>query len=295
MRTEKCPLCGSVEHHTIYHGVRQNVRVDFDKQNGCDLSIDVLKCEKCGLVRLNSLPDNVEKFFQKSGMRDFKPADAEELRRAGDEEYKRYFAQTETLIEDKDVVDFGCGCGGYLLYAKRKAKHIAGVELEDSMRAQLVENGLECVASIDEVGKADVITLFHVLSHFDDPIASILKLKQHLKPGGLLYIESPNVEDALLSLYNCDPFTHHAFHRDMACYWSKTTLAILAEKTGLKVDAIRFIQRYPIGNHLYWLSHGKPGGHVKWDYLGSEKLHQEYEKILAGLGKTDTIICALKN
>lgn len=295
MRTEKCPLCGSAEHHIIYHGIRRNVRVDFDKQTGRDLSVDVLKCGTCGLVRLDSLPDNVEDFFHKSGMRDFKPADAEELRQAGDAEYKRYFAQTETLIKDKDVVDFGCGCGGYLLYAKRRAKHIAGVELEDSMRAQLVESGLECVLSIDEVGEADVITLFHVLSHFDDPIASVLKLKRHLKPGGLLYIESPNVEDALLSLYNCAPFAQHAFHRDMACYWSKATLELLAEKTGLKVDSVRFIQRYPVANHLYWLSSGKPGGHVKWDYLGSEKLHQEYEKILAGLGKTDTITCVLKN
>lgn len=295
MRTEKCPLCGSAEYRKIYHGIRQNVRIELDKQNGCDPSVDVLKCEGCGLVRLSSLPDNVEEFFHKSGMRDFKPADAEELRQAGDAENKRYFAQTEALIEDKDVVDFGCGCGGYLLYAKRKAKHVVGVELEDSMRAQLVESGLECVPSIDAVGKADVITLFHVLSHLDDPVAGVLALKQHLKPGGIIYIESPNVEDALLSLYNCASFALHAFHRDTACYWSKATLELLAEKTGLKVDSIRFIQRYPVANHLYWLSSGKPGGHVKWDYLGSEKLHQEYEKILAGLGKTDTIVCILKN
>ena len=295
MKSEKCALCGSREYQKIYHGVRQDVRVDFDKQSACDLSLDVLKCENCGLARLSDFPDDVEEFFHKSGMRDFKPADAGELRQSGDHEYRRYFAQTEALIEGKDVVDFGCGCGGYILYAQKKAKRVVGVELEDSMRDQLRESGLECASSIDDVGEVDVITLFHVLTHFDDPIAWISKLKKHLRPGGIIYIETTNLDDALLSLYNSDAFARYVFHRDMTYYWSKSTLELLAEKSGLKVDSIRFIQRHPVENHLYWLSKGMPGGHVKWDYLGSEGLRQEYEKVLARLGKTDTITCILKN
>lgn len=295
MKLERCPLCGSNDYQKIYHGIRKYSRIRIDVKNEVDTSIGVLKCRQCGLVRLSNTPDNVDEFFRRSGMRDSKPTDAEESRRANDDQSRRYFLQTEEWISGREVVDFGCGCGGYLCYAREKAKRAVGVEIEDAMRSQLIESGFECVSSIDSIGKVDVITLFHVLSHFEDPLQKIASLKQHLKPGGILYIETPNIDDALLSLYHSKAFEVHAFHRDMLLYWSKPTLELLAEKSGLSVDSIRFIQRYPLANHLYWLSNEKPGGHVKWDYLGSEELNREYGKVLADLGKTDTIICILRN
>lgn len=57
------------------------------------------------------------------------------------------------------------------------------------------------------------------------------------------------------------------------------------------MEFIKHIQRYPLSNHLYWLSQGKPGGHVKWgEFLDSKTLSNAYEAQLASLGATDTLI-----
>ena len=54
--------------------------------------------------------------------------------------------------------------------------------------------------------------------------------------------------------------------------------------------AIEQFQRYPLSNHLYWLSQGKPGGHKLWSFLDSPILKQTYADSLARIGQCDTLI-----
>jgi len=49
--------------------------------------------------------------------------------------------------------------------------------------------------------------------------------------------------------------------------YTMDTLRLLATKAGLQVKFMRQVQRYPLENHLYWLSQGKPGGHFKWSFM----------------------------
>ena len=68
------------------------------------------------------------------------------------------------------------------------------------------------------------------------------------------------------------------------------TLVLLAEKAGLKTVSINFEQRYPLSNHLYWLSKGRPDGNKEWEILSSPDLNIAYAEILAKIGRSDTII-----
>ena len=65
---------------------------------------------------------------------------------------------------------------------------------------------------------------------------------------------------------------------------------MLAGMAGLKTLSIDYEQRYPLSNHLYWLSQGGPGGHKEWKSLNSPDLNEEYAKAIAKIGKSDTII-----
>jgi hypothetical protein len=72
------------------------------------------------------------------------------------------------------------------------------------------------------------------------------------------------------------------------------TLRQLAdEQAGLRGVSIQQFQRYPLSNHLHWLSRSRPGGHqiVVFD---TPTLTPIYAASLAALGKCDTIIAHLE-
>ncbi len=72
------------------------------------------------------------------------------------------------------------------------------------------------------------------------------------------------------------------------------TLRRLAEQAGLRIVSIQQYQRYPLSNHLYWLSQYKPGGHQKWAFLDSPELKSAYGNALAAIGKYDALIAHLE-
>lgn len=135
----------------------------------------------------------------------------------------------------------------------------------------------------------DLITAFHVVEHLPDPISLIRKLATKLKPDGCLVVEVPNSEDALLRLYRSKAFSEFTYWSCHLYLFNTSTLKNLMEKSGLKTYFIKHIQRYPLSNHLYWLSSGRPGGHKAYSIFNKE-IDLHYEAALASIGMTDTII-----
>ena len=206
---------------------------------------------------------------------------------------ERRFHFTENMIENKSVIDFGCGSGGYLARARHICNQVAGVELEQTMRDALNSEGIKCVESIGSLGKADVITLFHVLEHLQNPLDYLAIFKKHLSDDGLLIVEVPNADDALLTLYKSKEFADFTYWICHVYLYNMKTLSMLADMAGYDVVFMRQIQRYPLANHLYWLSQKKPGGHYKWSFIENQMLDEEYASMLERLGIADTIIVGL--
>jgi hypothetical protein len=60
---------------------------------------------------------------------------------------------------------------------------------------------------------------------------------------------------------------------------------------GFERVSIRSIQRYPLSNHLTWLTRNRPGGHTgDLSVIDSISLTSEYEKSLANIDATDTLV-----
>lgn len=282
----KCYLCGAENYEVIHYGVRGNP------------DINVLKCKQCGLVFLSQFISDTVQFYCNSGMRKQEKDNIKKIRvKAYDDDHRR-FQFTRNRIADKVVCDFGCGAGGYLLEAQTVASKVYGIELENTMYEVLNKGGVECFHSIDEaekvlVGKVDVITMWHVLEHLENPIEILHRLQMFLKPNGIIYIEVPNADDALLSLYNSKSFADFTYWECHLYLYNNETLSKLVEKAGMKIYFQTQIQRYSLANHLYWLTNGMPGGHVQWDIMNREALDKEYEKMLVSLGKADTLIAEI--
>ena len=256
-------------------------------------ALNVLECTSCGLVFLSSFEHIKNGFYEESGMH-AKTIDVETWLRqtAGDDD--RRFNQFRRLIENTSVLDFGCGAGGFLNRARDVALRVCGVEVESRLAPFFCDKALDVRRNIGEFDeKFDVITLFHVLEHFPDPVALLRQISGKLKPGGRIIVEVPNADDALLTLYQCEAFTHFTYWSCHLFLFNARTLASVAQKAGLSVEYLQHIQRYTLANHLYWLSKGRPGGHSKWHFLDSDDLSVAYEKVLAATGHSDTLICSL--
>ena len=284
---KQCFLCGSNKFHIIHKGVRDNP------------SLDVLKCDACGLVRLSEIVTD-DTYYVNALMRENDTEeDLSQIRTtARPDDYRRYLF-LRRLIENKTLLDFGCGAGGVLQYAQNEAKKVYGVELETTMYKELNKEGIRCFQTLEEAyseikGKIDVVTLFHVLEHLKDPIKILKGLKEVLSENGKIVIEVPNANDALLAVYENKCFSDFTYWESHLYLYDNITLKMLMDKAGLKVKFLTQIQRYPLSNTLYWLAKGKPGGHKIWSMLSNEILDREYENQLVKLGIADTLMAVVE-
>ena len=286
--SSECFLCGSRSSRIIHNGTRDNP------------SIDVLKCCNCGLVRLSDIMDDPDAYYENAEMRaDDTEVSLEEIRVSAAIDDERRFEFVKRIAENKAVLDFGCGAGGVLHRLKRVASSVCGVELERDMCEAINREGIRCYPSVDVASKeltesVDIITAFHVLEHLENPIEMLNRLKVLLKDDGIMVIEIPNADDALLGTYNNGAFADFTYWSAHLYLYNNETFKKLIERAGLKVRFISQIQRYSLSNTLYWLAKGKPGGHKKWAMLSNGLLDREYESQLAKLGIADTIIAIVE-
>ena len=97
------------------------------------------------------------------------------------------------------VVDAGAGRGRFVAAAREAGYEARGVEpSRRGVDAGLAHYGvlLERSAIEDaavEDGSVDVVTLWHVLEHVDDPRAALRAIHRWLRPGGALVVGVPNL------------------------------------------------------------------------------------------------------
>lgn len=101
----------------------------------------------------------------------------------------------------KSFLDYGCGTGEFLKYARQQGNTTTGIEPSAEAR-QAIDKGLMVYAHEREVnGKFDVITLFHVLEHLYELDHTVTFLKERLQETGTIFIAVPNHESFDAQLY----------------------------------------------------------------------------------------------
>ena len=256
-------------------------------------NLDVLECSSCGLVFLSSFSHINDAYYEDSGMHEV-GVDVEVWRNQTAQDDERRFLFLQRMLENRSVLDFGCGNGGFLKRARSIARNAMGVELEKRLQPYFLREGLKVFQKHEEITDSfDVISLFHVLEHIPDPIELLKALSEKLSADGQIVIEVPNANDALLCLYQSKAFSHFTYWGCHLFLFTNSTIGQLVRKAGLKVNYIKQVQRYPLSNHLYWLAKEKPGGHREWAFLDSMELRSAYENSLASIGACDTILASI--
>ena len=284
---EKCYLCGGAELNKRPGSVRDRSE------------LEILECASCGLVFLSSFEHIKDGFYENSKMHGQEMPDVQASFRVISRDEERQFQYLKSALPNRSLLDFGCGTGGFLLKAQELAATAHGIDLDLRYSNHYRSQGLTVFQRLSEIpndirGKGyDIITMFHVLEHILDFKSILSALSEMLTDGGQIIIEVPNADDALLTLYHNEPFSHFTYWSCHLFLYTTKTLEMLVSQAGLKINYIKQIQRYSVSNHLYWLSNGRPGGHQKWYFLDSYELHAAYEKQLAAIGRCDTILASV--
>lgn len=104
------------------------------------------------------------------------------------------------------VLDVGFGNGGYLQNALEMGWRAVGTDFDPEVVENARRRGFDArLGTVDAVeGPFDVITLSHVIEHFHDPVAELQACHRLLAPGGMIWLETPNVEAIGLARFGRD-------------------------------------------------------------------------------------------
>jgi len=108
------------------------------------------------------------------------------------------------------LLDIGSGSGRLLKLARSAGWVAMGVEPDPSAAAVAREGGIEIVAAdVGELpaamdGSIDRIVLSHVIEHVYDPGALLRHCRRLLKPDGVLWLETPNLDSAGHEVFGAD-------------------------------------------------------------------------------------------
>ena len=98
------------------------------------------------------------------------------------------------------LLDVGCGNGKFLVFARSAGWEGYGVEMDAAACEAAGALGVPVigsdVAGLDASYESffDIITLSHVIEHVHDPVGMLVQCRALLKPGGVLWLETPNID-----------------------------------------------------------------------------------------------------
>ncbi|MGE4242505.1 class I SAM-dependent methyltransferase [Ramlibacter sp.] len=193
-------------------------------------------CTGCGLVWSDPRPHEARKFYEHDYRLAYKGTyrpRARHVLRAGRVALDRLEKCARVLGPARRVLDVGSGGGEFAYLLKRLGHDVTGVEPNRGYAEHSREEyGLDVrVGFVGDVGlpaeSFDVITIWHVLEHTEDPGAVLGQLRAALRPEGRLVVEVPNVEATCQS-------PRSSFHEAHLYTFCAATLARLGAKAGLE-------------------------------------------------------------
>lgn len=229
-----CSVCGSHESQTLS---RYDRRLKH---------LHTLVCGHCGLIRTDPMPTDAEisRYYAHEYRFDYQlagsaPSRAHVTRRTQEAE-ERMVLLAPVLQPGAELLDVGCGSGEFLACLARTGCRGIGIDpgaayaeyARDSLGLDITVTDLENAGFSPE--RFDVLTAHHVVEHLPDPVGILRRMRDLIRPDGVVYISVPDMtpgdRPAFLRLH----FAHvHGF--------TPPTLKLAAWEAGLIQDS-RFTQ-----------------------------------------------------
>ena len=253
----QCIICNENNFEVITDLLRYNV-----KRN-------VVRCKNCEIVSLENPEENVVDYTKSEYREKYTTIVGEKSTPKEFFDLQMNFQENrikrikDLINSDTEILEIGSSTGHFLESIKGQVSKVVGIELDPNhvkfakefCDLEIYEQPLEEIKFGNQ--KFDVIFMFQVFEHIQNPIEFLKNCKKILKPNGTIYVEVPNVDDILLSVYGIQSFKKRYFRAPHVYYYSKTTLEKMFTKAGFQGNA-KTIQEYSLFNHINWILTNHP-------------------------------------
>ncbi|NOY09082.1 MAG: methyltransferase domain-containing protein [Spirochaetes bacterium] len=222
------------------------------------------RCTQCGLIYSSVFNDgrkvyNNRYFFNeyqsqygRTYLEDFKSIKKTAFRRIS--VIKEVASKTGVPEDEKpSVLDIGCAYGPFLDAAGESGYIPAGIDVSGEA-VEYVKKALKIDAFRMNFmnftgGVFDVITMWYVIEHFEDPDAVLKKINRHLKCGGVFAFSTPNGK-GISGCKNKKAFLAES-PADHYTIWNPLTARTLLKRYGFRVKKICITGHHPERFPLY--------------------------------------------
>ena len=230
-----CPACGADRGH----------RVALGRKHGLCLH----RCRACGLVYVDPRPDNQSvqrmydaNYFQGGGFTCYGYRDYAALGQLKALTFRRWIQDLGALCRPGTLLDVGCATGLMLDVARDAGWRASGLDVSEYAVAQARQRGhtVYCgMAGETElpVRDFDAILMLDLPEHTPEPARQFAWAVTYLRPGGLLYIVTPDAGSLSARLQG--KAWPHMKPREHLCLFTRRAMTLAAGSAGLRVVSIR--------------------------------------------------------
>lgn len=292
----KCIVCGTTKWKYLFPA--------RDRMFAIAGKFNEYQCVSCGLVRLHPIPRNLKKYYPPTHYYSYGISLKQSFfgwLRAFLITHK-LFGFVPALPKGKlgRILDLGCGTGDTLVLLKKIGWDVYGMDIDAEAIHIANERGLINVSQGTDKNIQkyrnnffNVIRLYHVIEHIDDPMEFFLLAYDKLKPRGELILGTPNSASLIAKLakqywYNLDCPRH-------LYIFSPETLIQLTQRAGFADPVIEYVSAGGwVGSVQYLLREltRKPMDLVNRPWL--IMLIYPFEWILDRLGMGDVFVLRVK-
>ena len=233
---------------------------------------DIFHCKECGFVFTQGAPDEKEiaKYYESPAYishSDTKKGIVNTLYHIVRDimmRRKTSLIKQLTLLQNGRIVDYGAGIGTFANAMQRKGWEVTAIEKSEAARELAKEkynldiHPEEYLSQI-ESNSTDVVTMWHVLEHIQDPGKLLDEIHRILDETGIAVIACPNC-----SSYDADNYKENWAAYDTPrhlWHFTPSTIMKLGEKHGFILE-----RQYPMpfdGFYISMLSEGYKGSRLK--------------------------------
>lgn len=266
-----CPICGCETADLA------TIRSDFSHED-----FFFRRCDECGLVFVTNPPEDFVSLYDAAYYRgDGADSFVNYVEEMGNPrtirayEWRGITRAVQSLCDRQDArwLDFGCGLGGLVHYARANGfPNVYGYDQgwgADWAR----DHGIELLDDEQLSGQAesfDVITAIEVVEHIPGPVGTMERIASLLKPGGVFFLTTGNAAP------HRDSFTAWKYvHPDIhLAYFEPRTLSEAYRRAGLQPLAAGFLPghediiRYKVLRTLHGTSRNPLERLVPWGVVG---------------------------